>query len=363
MKKLVSTRQIIVILLISILTLKVLYLPSLLANDIGRDSYIYVFIMLILNFLSLAIFLIIFNKNPDLSFYELLQKMFGTIFAKIILFFVMLFFLLRCFGLFQSNFSYLSENLYSSIKWYNFTITIVFGVVFIISFGLNSIARLIEVFAPITILGFVISLIISVAKADFSNLLPVLENGFLQNIPTIFNFTFWFSDYIIFAIFFGKIKTTKHFNFKICIITLIAIFLVTLFVASSYSLFNYNSVTHTNSISDVLQVLPSTSDMGSFDWLLILIWDIALFLNLLLSFSGAYYCFRHVFFNKHPVFIIFILLFSFLIPSIIVNFDINTGINFVKNFTNYFCLAIELLLPILMLIFSFKLKGGKNKNV
>ena len=41
MNKSISTRQIILILLVSLLSLKVLYLPSLLASNIGRNSFVY----------------------------------------------------------------------------------------------------------------------------------------------------------------------------------------------------------------------------------------------------------------------------------------------------------------------------------
>ena len=363
MKKLVSTRQIIVILLISLLTLKVLYLPSLLSNDIGRDSYIYVFLMLLIDFFCLLIFLYVTNKNPDLTFTEILEKMFGKIVTKFLLLLLMLFFLLKTFGLFQTNFSYLSENLYSSIKWHTFSFTIIVGIIFIINFGLTSISRLAEVFAPIILLGFIISLAIGTVKADFSNLLPILENNFFDKFPTILKFSFWFGDYLIFPIFFGNIKMNKKFNLKVSLIVLLFILLVSFFIAASYSLFSYNSVTHTNSISDVLQVLPSTSDTGSFDWLLILIWDIALFLSIILSFLGAFYCFRQVFFKNQIFIATIILLLIVLIPSIVINFDINTGINFVKDYASYFCLGIEIGLPVLMFVFSFKIKGGQNKNV
>ena len=363
MNKSISTRQIILILLVSLLSLKVLYLPSLLASNIGRNSFVYVFIFLIFDFLCLLIFLLLVNKNPNLTFNEMLEKMFGKFLTKVILFILMLFFLLKSFGIFQTNYSYLSENLYSSIKWYTCSFTIIVGVVFIISFGLNAIARLVEIFTPVIIIGFFISLIIGVVKSDYSNLLPIFEGGFLKKIPDLLKFSFWFGDYLIFPILFGNIKMNKRFNLKIVITIAVAVLLTTFFIATSYALFSYNSVTHTNSISDVLQVLPSTSDMGSFDWLLILIWDVCLFLSFTLSFWGAFYCFRQVFFKKLPLFTTLLLIIAILVPSIIINFDINTGINFVKDYASYFCLGVEVLLPILMLVFSFKIKGGSNKNV
>ena len=363
MTKEVSTRQIILILIISLATLKVLYLPSLLANGVGRDSYIFVFVMLMLDFFCLLIFIFLLNKNRDLSLVEILEKMFGKVFSKIILFLLMIFFLLKAFGLFQTNFSYLSENLYSSIKWYTFSVPILVAVFFIVLYGSNVLARLSEVFAYFIVIGFFVALVVGVPKADYTNLLPVLESGVIAKFENIITFSFWFGDYLIFIVFFGKIKLNRKFCVKVSTIAFVAILFITFFIATSYSLFSYNSVSHTNSISDFLQVLPSTSDTGSFDWLLILVWDIALILDTCYSIYCADFCFRGAFLIKRNYFSVALMLVAIFIPSIMINFDINTGINFVKDFASYFCFGLEFGLPLLMLIFSFRLKGEKQKNV
>ena len=134
--KLVSTRQLILILIISMVTLKVLFLPSLLAKDVGRDSYFFVLSMCLFDLAVLFMLLFVFYKNPDLSFIEILNKMFGKVIAKIIMFLFLLFFISKCCGIFQANFSYLNENLYSSLRWYTFAFPILITIFFIASFGL-----------------------------------------------------------------------------------------------------------------------------------------------------------------------------------------------------------------------------------
>ena len=359
MKKLVTVRQLVLILIISMVTLKVLLLPSLLAKDIGRDSYIFMLLMLVLDFLVLMVLLFIFNKNPNLSFYEIIQKMFGTIGAKIIMFLFFLFFLLKSWGTFQTNLSYLNENLYTSLDWYIFAFPILIAVFFIASFGVNSLARLVEIVAPVIIVGFLGCFAVGLLRAEFSSLLPFMEKGFFTHIPTIFRYSYWFGDYMIFIVFFGNVKEEKHSTKKISITIVVSILLVVFFTAVAYSLFNYNSVTHTNSISDVLQVLPSISDIGSFDWVMVLIWDCSLFLFFTLNILGAFYSFRQVFFKKHQLLSVFIILAVMLLCCVAINFDIFGAINLVRDYGCYFSFAMQYVLPVILLIFSYKIKRRK----
>ena len=235
MKKLVSVRQLILILIISMVTLKVLFLPSLLAKDIGRDSYLFMLLMLVLDFLVLLTLLFIFNKNPQLSFFEVIQKMFGKVLAKIIMFLFFLFFLLKSWATFQTNLSYLNENLYTSLEWYIFAFPILITVFYIASFGVNSLARLVEIVAPIIIVGFIGSFAVGLFRADFSSLLPVMEKGFFTHIPTIFRYSFWFGDYMIFIVFFGNVKEEKGPIKKISISIIVSIILVVFFVCVGYN--------------------------------------------------------------------------------------------------------------------------------
>ena len=72
--KLITVRQLIFIFIVSMVTLKVLYLPSLLSKDIGRDAYIFVLLFLLFDFVVLIFLLMLFNKYPNLSFFEIIEK-------------------------------------------------------------------------------------------------------------------------------------------------------------------------------------------------------------------------------------------------------------------------------------------------
>lgn len=363
MKKLVTVRQLVLILIVSMLTLKVLYLPSLIAEDIGKDAYLFVFIFLMFDFIVLILLLCLFNKNPDLSFYEILKNIFGSFLSKIIMFVFFIFFFAKCWAVFQSNYSYLNENLYSSLNWLVFSVPILFVILYMSKFGVNSAARLAEIFVPIIIAGFLFSFFVGVAQADFTELLPFLERGFFPQFPKFFKYSFWFGDYIIFIVFFGNVKQEKKQNLKIILPILITIFLITFFIAVVFATFKNNAVCHSNAISDMFQVLATGSDIGNFDWVLILIWDMALFLFFMFNSLGAFYCFRQTFFKKCQLLSISIILLGVFLLNVFNSFDIHNSITFMQGSASYFIIFAQYILPIFIVIFSFILKRRKNAKV
>ena len=321
MKKLVSTRQLVLTLIISLITLKGLLLPTLMAKDLGRDSYIFALVLLLADFLVLLSFLFIMKKFPEQSFFEILKTLFGTVFAKIIMFFFFCFFFVKCCIIFQANFVYLNENLYTTFNWLVFAVPILFTVVACAMRGVTAFARMIEFFAPVILFGVFVSMGAGALSADFSNLLPFMEFGF-GKLPHVFSYAMWFGDYLIMMVFFGNVKMTKRFNMRVVLSILGAIVGVVVFVAIFYSVHNYNTICHTNAISDMLQTMPLSSDVGSFDWILIILWDISLFLFFTMNVLGAFYCFRMSICDKFHIPVAVMLVVLVYVANRVVNFDI-----------------------------------------
>ena len=131
MQKTITTRQLLLVITLSILTLKVLFLPNVLATNFGRDGYIFLFVLLMVDFCALLIFLFLLNKYKDCTFDELLEKLFGKVVAKIVLVLLFLYFITKIWTRFQTNFIYLNENLYTTLSWYTFAFPIIVVVLFL----------------------------------------------------------------------------------------------------------------------------------------------------------------------------------------------------------------------------------------
>jgi len=359
MKKLVTTRQLILILILNMITLKVIVLPNLFAQTLGRDSYLFMFFMLLLDFSVLLIFLYLTNKFKGMSFYEMLVHLFGNVGAKIIMFCFFAFFLNKCTAVFETNYVYLNENLYTFFDWFSFSLPILVLIVFISLQGVNAFARTCEILVPIVFLGFIISIVVGSLHTDFTNLLPFMEKGVNQD---VFKFAFWFGDPLILMVFFGNIKMEKRSNAKIIISISVTMLLIAAFFAVFYAKFNNSSVCHTNAVSDLTQSIPSMSDIGSFDWVLILIWDVALFIFYALNILGAFYSFRQVVCKCNQLFVVCGIALTVFFIVYFNDFDIFFAVNFNLKYFRYPCLFVQFALPALMFVVAlFKRRKIKNE--
>lgn len=358
MKKLVTTRQFIFILILNMITLKVIVLPNLFTQVLGRDSYLFIIFMLLLDFLVLLVFLFLQNKFKEMSFYEMLEHLFGKVVAKIIMFCFFAFFINRSCAAFETNYVYLNENIYTFFNWYTFSLPILFAIIFISSQGVNASARMCEILVPVILLGFIISIVTGSLQADFTNLLPFMEKGVNQD---VFKFAFWFGDPLIFMMFFGNIKMEKKSNSAIIISVLATILLIGAFFAAFYAKFNNSSVCHSNAISDLAQASPSMSDIGSFDWVLVIFWDIALYIFFSLNIFGAFYTFNHTVYKFNQVFVVCGIALTVFLIVYLNDFDVYFAVNFNLKYFKYPCIFIQYALPVLIFVVGL-FKGRKIQD-
>lgn len=351
-QKLITTRQLIMTLLLSMMTLKVLLLPNLMAVDFGRDSYIFLAVMLLNDFGILLIFLYMQKKFPGKNFYEIMNFLFGEFIAKIIFVLLALFFFAKCCGVFQSTYVYLNENLYTTYNWFVFSLPFLIVLVFCLMRGLFSLGRLLECTFPVMFIGVIVASSVGVMRADFTNLLPFFENGF-SKASMLINFSYWFGDYLIIILFFGRIKFEKKYGFKIILSILLGILLIVCFYVIVYARFGYNTITHTNGISDVLQVQPSSSDIGSIDWILILVWDISLFVNFLLNAYGVTFCMKTLIPKMSQLATSIVVASAVFAVNYFCQFNIYLFVELAQKYMCYYSAVIQGVLPNIFAVFTF----------
>lgn len=360
MKRFISSRQIIFTLIISLFALKVLLLPNLMARDMGRDIYIFTLFLCILDFLVLLMLLYLMNKYDGMTFFEIVSHFFGGHVARIIMLLFMLFFFAKACGAFQSAYVYLNENLYTTYTWLTYSLPILLVLILCVQNGLVSFARTIEVCFPLIVLGFLMASFVGVIRADITNLLPVLEDAggkFLS----ITKFAFWFGDYLVLIPFFGRIEKNNEFSKKVTLSLLLSIALLVLFYVIVYCRYSYNIISHTNAISDILQVQPSSSDIGNFDWVLILIWDICLFLYLGINFVSASHCFKETFYPLKQIYVSLILCVAVLLVNFFLQFNIYSFVILAQDSLLYYSIAVQYCLPLVIFLVSLCKKRRKNE--
>ena len=360
MKKEITTRQLIIMLVISLFALKVLLLPNLMARNMQRDIYIFLFLLCMLDFGVLFVLLKLMQKYPDKTFSEIIKQAFGEHISRIIMLLLMLFFFAKCCGVFQSCYVYLNENLYSTYSWLTYSLPILIVLIMVLNNGIMAFARLAEMCFAILVIGFGAASFVGLIRADFTNLLPILENGASKfaSLPT---FAFWFGDYLVLIPFFGRVNIGKDFVKKTTISVFVAIVAITVFYMVAYARYSYNIIGHTNSISDILQVQPSSSDIGNFDWVLILIWDICLFLYFALNLICASYSFQSAFVKMKQTYVSIILCVAIFLVNYFLQFNIYIFVNLAQENLLYYSIAIEYVLPLIVFFGTNYRKRRKNE--
>ncbi len=359
-EKQVTTRQACLILILAAVSTKLLFLPSLLCQEVGRDAYVYVFIFMLLEILTLTIFLHLSKKFPNYDAKQLFEYCFGKVVSKAILLLYLIYFVVQTSVVFQSAYVYLYENLYANLKWYVYVFPLLLTLAYVAYKGLNSIARLFELFIPIVFVGVVMALFLGGINADYSNALPILENNFFDGIVNVSKYALWFSDYLIFLVLFGHIKTHKNFSKNTIMITLVVSVIVSVFILIFYCLFDYSAVFHRNAITDIVQVIPRNSDLGNIDWIVTLVWDITMIIYMCIMFFASTKMCKDVFCIKQKWINIIIVLALIGVIVFLTKFDVARIIKYASGYVYYFYYTVAFVLPIIMLLIATIKRGKQN---
>lgn len=352
MKKSVTTRQSCLILILTAITTKLLFLPSLLCQEVGRDAYLYVLVYMLLEVGILAIFLYLSYKFPEHNFKEIVEVLFGKVFSKVILSLYFIFFLFQTSIIFQSTYVYIYENLYSELQWYVYAFPLIITISYVCFKGLNGISRLIEMFFPILFIGVVVAFFLGSINADYSNILPFMDKNFFLNVGDISKYALWFSDYLVYIVLFGEVKMDKgHFK-KLIIAAICTAVFVSLFVMVFYCLYDYSAIFHKNAITEVMQVIPRSSDIGSLDWVITLIWDASMIIYMCLKFFASTRVFKFTFCIKKDWINILLVLIFMAVLVYLTKFNMSIIIEYSTKYIKYFYYVVSFLLPIIMFIIA-----------
>ena len=153
----------------------------------------------------------------------------------------------------------------------------------------------------------------------------------------------------------------KKFNSKVIIFAVVTLVLITLFHALFFFTYGNNTICHTNAISDIMQFLPSVSDIGSFDWILILVWDIALFLDLTLNVISGMYCFVAVFTKKGSVIVAGLIFGAIIVLNYLVSFNVYLSIYIEQTFLVPYLIVMQGGVPLFVFVAGLIKRRKENE--
>lgn len=353
MKKEISIFQFCVLIIVSILSLKVLTLPSFIYITAGCDGFISIFFIFIFELMVILIFFYLKNKHKNKSFSEICEASFGKIITKLILFCVFLLVFVKFNMLLWESYTYLRETIFKNAPLYLYMVVLISTTVSLVLFGLNSFARTAEFFIYIIVLCFIIIIIVSLASGSLSNVLPFFKEGLFPFFHGAFDHVSWFGDTFLLFLFIDKIKFVEKSKKKALISFFIVAGFLVLFYACFYGIYTVTSPNHRNAITDIVRFAKRNSTVDTLDWIPIF----TIMFIVVIQSSYYFFCMKHTYeqgfkdLNVRRFLVLIVLLIC--VVNLITTNNIQVFYNLYVDFLKYPSMVIFYLLPILLFLINF----------
>lgn len=290
-KNKVNVTQISLLLLLVITGGKFLSLPSILAKDVGHDSWLVFVIAFAWDLVCLCFLLwgIKLNKNK-LSVDNILDKTVTKVGSKIVLLIFFVMFMCRTLVLIDSCYNTFAVTFDVNTNYILFVLPIIAVSGFAIFRGFNSIARVSQVLFALILLSIVAILIYPITQTQYSQLLPIGEAGAGKIFGTAYLRSFWFSDYVFIYFVLEDIKPQKHlyapvltsFAVGVALTVLLDVVFVTLF--GDYA--QYGNI----AMSKIGLFSVSDSTDGRWDWITLTVWLTSVIIKVIIFVYCSYKC-------------------------------------------------------------------------
>lgn len=301
---------------------KFLKLPSILASDVGHDSWLtlcfsFLWDAICLTFLLWAIRI---NKESQLDISKILNVTVSKVVAKILLaiFFVM--FIVRNNILLASCYKMFAVTFDVSTNWIVFVIPVVALSVLALKLGFTSVARASQLLFGIIFICVFVLILSPLSQVDFGNLLPVGEAGWGKIISTSVARSFWFTDYIFVYLLLDNVKVKKHLFSPVLIAFAIGAVLTIAMNGMFVALYGDLAPSFDLAMSKIGVHFVSDSSNGRWDWITLSIWLISVFIKIVVFFFCAYKCLEKIFefnANKLNVWALLVITLLFMLPIFI----------------------------------------------
>ena len=364
-KNRVNVTQVSLMLLLVISGGKFLSLPSILAKDVGHDSWLVLLINFFFDAVCLCFLLWAIKLNKQcLHFNKILEKTLTPVGGTIvyIVFFVM--FMCRIILLLDGCYNTFAITFDVNTNWLLFMLPIVAVAAFAIARGFNSVARVTQILFALIIIAIIAILVYPLTKMQFSALLPIGEVGAKKLFQTAFLRSFWFSDYVFIYFIMGDLKPQKRLFSPILVCFAVGVVLTVLLNMTFVALFGELAQFNNLAMSKIGMFSVSESTDGRWDWLTLSIWLISVLIKIIIFVFCAYKCVEHIchlHFTKVNFIVLGVIALILILPIFLpVNTLINTFI--------YWCVipfaVVQYLLPLLMPLFTKHAnKGAENLEI
>lgn len=351
MKKALTKRQALYIFIICFVANKAQRLPSLISSNMGRNGWLVILIMGLVDALLLSLLLLTNKINRGRNLYDLCTRAGGKFYAKFISTFLGLYFLLSAILPYEAVHDVFSNVLFDYLSWELYSFFLVFAIAFLACFGLTTIGRVSELLIWVIGIGFIALLTLGAIATNFSRVLPIYDISASKLFGTCFNFSMWFGDFVILYMFMGNVKEDDgKMNFWFIIALMVCDLLLTFGYVVFYGLYDTLSPEQTNFISSISQFSLLSLDIGRVDWFFVLLFEISTFISSAVYIYCAGKCFCDVLNIKKERVVCIVITLIVYVLDITVFKSVGRGASKLAYFAKYTYPVIVVAFPIMIFI-------------
>ena len=350
------------ILCVATIGLNFLVFPALFAKYAYSDIYISVAIGLVIDFVLCSIVLRVMKNNPNVTFFQFVSRAMGKVVAIVLTMFMCIHLFIKGVLVVKEIHNYFNETLFNDIQWIIYVIPLLVFVGFIVLKNFRAYGRTMQFFVWLIVVAMVVSVVIPATQADFTNLLPLLENGSLGIWKGVFFCSFTFGDYLVLLTLMGRVEFRKNSISKISKWLIITDVLIVGFCVVFSAIFGDTGLNHSLALSEVLLYTSINTLTGSINWINILFWLVILFLQVGLFFLSSAKLMREALNIKSKAVVMAIVVGLLLLTVSLLYLNLIRAINIVISLPFIITdLSIQLLLLVVYIWSS--IKTGKSRKM
>ncbi len=272
-----TARQFYIILCVMVISIKVQKLPSLIAQNLEKNTYLVILLYLAVNLVLICLAFLILKRTKNLSLSREPKNLFLKIIKAVLFLGITIYFLSQTLLLYEAIQNLFSHVLFYELPWTMFSLMLAFAVFYLALTGIKNISLNFELYFGIILVAYIIISIFGGTKTDFASILPLKDIDSKVIIDNILDYNIWFGDFFL-VLFLGK--CTDHAKLKW---TALVYTLSMLFVALLYIEFFGIYEGYTPMKPSLVSVLSEQSmlgvNIGRIDWFFILFTEIGTILS------------------------------------------------------------------------------------
>ena len=349
-------KQLYALIFIIMMSIKMFMVPALIIRDAGRDGYIVMAFYIAIEILALVVSLVAIKiANSDVC--TIFERTYGK-FLTVILFLSLTFYYILKISLVISEVKmFFLFSASEEFSWEIYLLPLLVFLLLIAVKGLCGIGRLAQILLPIIGVSIAVLFVLIVAKPDYTNIFPMLENGVGGVLESIKKYPVWFGDMPLLCFCCGRVKKEKRFMLKSMVSVSLSSVVVLYFSSVLFFVYAHLSgmIDYGHNISNMVVYASGNYMFGRFDLIIFCVWLTSVLVQVAYMTFVTTEITQYVFRSKPFWTGVGIVLALYVTSNFLFRSEVKLY-NFCMGVPRYFSMVSTVLLPILTIVAAFVCK-------